>query len=214
MVDQSSNSIQWELQARNLNRVADRRFSVKLGSTIYQIVVNSPESLSYIVYVDGKPFHLQIAPLGKDNNATDYEDKRMFRIDVEGRWLRIEVVKSGDGQYRVWIEGNEINAHIGPPGPVTAKSRPKSVAVGGRKIPSGAGAAGGDPKKIIAIIPGRIVAISIKEGQYIEDGQEICVLEAMKMSQVIRSSDAGTVKTVNIQPGKVVFVGDLMVELV
>jgi len=68
-------------------------------------------------------------------------------------------------------------------------------------------------KQIVAPMNGRIVRISVQAGDRVRPGEEVCVLEAMKMEQSIRTSVAGVVKEVRAQPGQSVPAGEVLVEL-
>jgi biotin carboxyl carrier protein len=72
-----------------------------------------------------------------------------------------------------------------------------------------AGTAG--PLEIRAIIPGRIVAVSVTPGDALEPGQQLLVLEAMKMQNELRAPRSGTVEQVRAAVGQNVEVGDLLV---
>ena len=48
-------------------------------------------------------------------------------------------------------------------------------------------------KVVRAPIPGVIISVAVKAGDVVQHGQELCVLEAMKMKNVIRASRAGTI---------------------
>jgi biotin carboxyl carrier protein len=56
-------------------------------------------------------------------------------------------------------------------------------------------------KQVKAPIPGTIISIHVSEGDQVEYGQELCVLEAMKMKNSIRSSRAGKIAEVMIKEG-------------
>lgn len=71
-----------------------------------------------------------------------------------------------------------------------------------------AGASG--PLEVRAIIPGRIVAVSIAQGETVEAGQQILVLEAMKMQNELRAPRDGTIERVAVAVGENVEVGDLL----
>ena len=74
---------------------------------------------------------------------------------------------------------------------------------------SDAGTSG--PLEIRAIIPGRIVAVSVIPGETLEPGQQLLVLEAMKMQNELRTPRSGTVEQVRAAVGQNVEVGDLLV---
>lgn len=57
---------------------------------------------------------------------------------------------------------------------------------------------------VTAPLPGRILEVLVKEGDTVAEGQEIVVLEAMKMENSITTDYAGVVKAVCVQPGDTV----------
>jgi glutaconyl-CoA/methylmalonyl-CoA decarboxylase subunit gamma len=56
-------------------------------------------------------------------------------------------------------------------------------------------------KNVLAPIPGVIVSISIKQGETVSFGQELCMLEAMKMKNLIRSNRSGKIAAIHVAPG-------------
>ncbi|PNJ78291.1 PCCA isoform 4, partial [Pongo abelii] len=62
-------------------------------------------------------------------------------------------------------------------------------------------------------MPGVVVAVSVKPGDAVAEGQEICVIEAMKMQNSMTAGKTGTVKSVHCRAGDTVGEGDLLVEL-
>ena len=62
-------------------------------------------------------------------------------------------------------------------------------------------------------MPGRVVSVNVKPGDDVSEGQEVCVVEAMKMEQSIRTFQGGRVKTVHIRPMQQVGTDDPLVEL-
>ncbi|KAI5942988.1 Propionyl-CoA carboxylase alpha chain, mitochondrial [Manis javanica] len=62
-------------------------------------------------------------------------------------------------------------------------------------------------------MPGVVVAVSVKPGDMVAEGQEICVIEAMKMQNSMLAGKTGKVKSVNCKAGDTVGEGDLLVEL-
>ncbi|HEY9076315.1 MAG TPA: biotin/lipoyl-containing protein [Anaerolineaceae bacterium] len=51
---------------------------------------------------------------------------------------------------------------------------------------------------VVAPIPGVILSISVKPGDAVVFGQELCILEAMKMKNVIRANRAGTISIIHV----------------
>lgn len=71
------------------------------------------------------------------------------------------------------------------------------------------GVAGG-PVDVRAIIPGRIAAVNVASGDAVAAGQQLLVLEAMKMLNELRSPREGTVDRIAVAVGETVEVGDLL----
>ncbi len=62
-------------------------------------------------------------------------------------------------------------------------------------------------------LPGRIVRVAVAPGDTIVAGQELLVIEAMKMHNEVRATSPGTVARVAVAPGDAVELGDLLVLL-
>ena len=67
--------------------------------------------------------------------------------------------------------------------------------------------------RVDAYMPGRVVALLVKEGERVEKGQGVLVLEAMKMENEIRSESAGEVRRLHVQMGEAVETGDPLFEI-
>jgi biotin carboxyl carrier protein len=66
------------------------------------------------------------------------------------------------------------------------------------------------PLEVRAIIPGRIVAVSVTAGEAVTAGQQLLVLEAMKMQNELRAPRDGTIERVAVAVGATVEVGDVL----
>lgn len=62
-------------------------------------------------------------------------------------------------------------------------------------------------------MPGVILSVLVKTGDQVVTGDEICVLEAMKMHQILRADWSGIIKTVHVQEGQQVLDGDIIADL-
>jgi biotin carboxyl carrier protein len=83
------------------------------------------------------------------------------------------------------------------------------------KAHRGAGAQADDgPLEVHAIIPGRVVAVSVKPGDAVEAGSQLLVVEAMKMQNELRAPREGTIDRVGVAVGQTIEVGDLLVVIV
>ena len=71
-----------------------------------------------------------------------------------------------------------------------------------------------DPQKVFsAPMPGTILSIEVNPGDQVIIGDAICVLEAMKMQQVLRADWSGVVRSVLVTVGQQVMNGTPIVEL-
>lgn len=71
---------------------------------------------------------------------------------------------------------------------------------------------GGSADAVTAPIPGVIVAVLVKEGANVSQGQELCTLEAMKMKNAIRANHAGKIGAIKIAVGDHVRHGQVLME--
>ena len=62
-------------------------------------------------------------------------------------------------------------------------------------------------------MPGLILSVAVKVGDQVVTGDEVCVLEAMKMQQSLRADWSGVVSAVHVKPGQQVLDGDPIVDL-
>ena len=68
-------------------------------------------------------------------------------------------------------------------------------------------------KNIIAPMPGLILDIMCKEGDEIEEGNSLLILEAMKMENVIKAEGSGTIEKIHLKIGNTVEKGQLIIEI-
>ena len=74
--------------------------------------------------------------------------------------------------------------------------------------------AGRAPTKLFSSpMPGVILSVAVSVGDEVVTGDEICVLEAMKMQQMLRADWSGIVRSVHVEAGQQVLDGDPIVEL-
>ena len=67
-------------------------------------------------------------------------------------------------------------------------------------------------KYLLAPMPGMIVSVNVKDGQKIKSGENILILEAMKMENMIIADKDKKIKKINIKPGDVVEVDQKLIE--
>jgi len=62
-------------------------------------------------------------------------------------------------------------------------------------------------------MPGKVIAVLVAEGDAVEAGQPLVLVEAMKMETTLAAGIAGTVRRVAAQPGQLVDAGQVLVEV-
>lgn len=70
-----------------------------------------------------------------------------------------------------------------------------------------------DERKVLSFIPGTITKIYVTEGQHVDEGQELMILEAMKMKNTLFSSRSGKIVKINVAEGEQVPKSKVMLEL-
>jgi len=144
---------------------------------------------------------------------------REIDLDVEELGADRFEVQVGGETYDVILSGDEElpDATITPavtPGRAaaartTVKTAPTPADAAPRApiAPRRATTAGGG-SSLNAPMPGVILEVSVAAGEAIERGQQVAVLEAMKMNNVIRSPRAGTIGELCVAAGQAVGHGD------
>ncbi len=66
------------------------------------------------------------------------------------------------------------------------------------------------PGATVAPMPGTVVRVSVEQGQRVEAGTELLVLEAMKMEHRVLATSAGTVTELLVEQGRQVNAGDVL----
>jgi propionyl-CoA carboxylase alpha chain len=67
-------------------------------------------------------------------------------------------------------------------------------------------------KMIISPMPGLVVSMDVAVGETVREGEQVCIIEAMKMQNIIRAEREGVVKAVNAKGGDSVAADEVLVE--
>jgi len=143
--------------------------------------------------------------------------KKEFSIVIDGQNYLVKIQELAGGELEVELNGKthrvsmaEVLGQDAPsmPPPATKRAAPISTVT----TPQAQQPAPGRAGVLSAPMPGDIVQILVKVGDQVGVGQEVCVLEAMKMKNVLRASHAGTVKSIDVSLGQSVKYGETLVQ--
>lgn len=121
---------------------------------------------------------------------------------VEGKNASVTVNGTA---YQVELE--EAPAAAPVQAPVAAPVAAAAPAAAPAPAPAPAPAAAGAGKAVTSPLPGVIIAVKVNVGDTVKAGQEVAVLEAMKMENSIEATHDGTVTAINVAKGDSVLEG-------
>ena len=165
--------------------------------------------MKYITTINEKEFAVDIL----DDHHVSVNDK-VFEVDFES--------VSGQSVYSMLIGGRSYEAYVyegeeewqvllfGRQYPVKVEDEREKrlkTSVGGKVQESG-------EFQLKAPMPGLVVAVSVNEGQQIEKGQVLVILESMKMQNELKSPRAGKVEHVKVKAGESVEQKQLLVSVI
>ena len=128
-------------------------------------------------------------PVKPVDGDEDEKVERDYAVEVSGRKFDVKVIGSAFG-------GGGVSANGAGP----ARQAPKRSE---RKK-----SAGGGPDQIESPLQGNMWKVVVKQGDFVEEGQLLCIIEAMKMENEITAHKAGTIATLSIEEGKPISAGD------
>ena len=158
----------------------------------------------YDVIIDGKHYRLDLNRV---------EARWFCRLD--GRELEVDAIlarpdvlslRIGNLAYEIKSErvANDLHLWVGSTRFAAEVRDPRSLR-GRTRVGDDHG-----PKKIVAPMPGKVVRLLVREGDEVETGSGVAVVEAMKMQNEITSPKKGTVQKILVTEGAAVYAGDVL----
>ncbi len=149
------------------------KISAKAGDRVFDIVIERQDG-RYIVNVDGERHEVDAQKL-EDDFYTILLDSRSFEVSVERR-------------------GDAYHVRHGAAEQLVSFSDPSRRA---RERQSAAG-----PESVVSVMAGRVVRLLVREGDEVEPGQGVIVVEAMKMENEITAGKGGRVTALDVTEGQ------------
>ena len=137
-------------------------------------------------------------------------------ITAEGEISNVEVLYYGDGRLRALIDEEPIEAGIIQDAEeviVALRGETHTLRKPAPPTVDEAGPGADAAASLTAPMPGTVVKVLVEEGQEVEEGQLLLVLEAMKMEQPISAPHAGKVQSLPFEEGSLVPGGAVLVEV-
>jgi biotin carboxyl carrier protein len=155
-------------------------FIATLGEQNYTVEIEETGKSIYRISVDGNEFWVDGKKTGRTN----------FSLIVDNRSFEIEVDPNGD-EYRVLVDGRNYHVNL----------------IDEKRVRAGGGQAHGEiqGRQTVSVpMPGKVTAVLVAEGDRVEKGQGLVIVEAMKMENEVRSPIAGEVKEIKVKQGDTV----------
>lgn len=165
------------------------KWVVRSGSGTRQVEVERDGDRFRIV-VDGRPQQVEMVRLDGAFASLRFPDS--------GRSFQITYQKRGNGSWRVGVGQREFDLAVLSPAEAV-------------EVVGGARASG--PSRLMAPIPGKVVAVKAAAGDEVAAGQPLVVLEAMKMENELAAEQPGRVVAIHVADGDTVESGQLLIEL-
>lgn len=120
-------------------------------------------------------------------------------------------VRVGDRMFDLWLDGEGDKVRFVSGGfRASAVVENERSRIGARASRSGVAGAGG---RVSAPMPGRVVKVLVTEGEAVEAGRPLVVVEAMKMENELTAEAAGIVQAIHVTAGQTIESGALLIEL-
>jgi acetyl-CoA/propionyl-CoA carboxylase biotin carboxyl carrier protein len=126
------------------------------------------------------------APSGDEEEEAKAE--REYQVEVNGRLHSVKVIGAA--------------APAGGAAPAPGAKRPPKRE---KKAGGGSSASGND---VVSPLQGTMFKVNVEQGQEVEEGAIICVIEAMKMENEITAHKAGKITALNVAEGQPISSGD------
>jgi biotin carboxyl carrier protein len=160
--------------------------------------------MTYDVAIDGKSHRLELQQAeGRWLCRVDGSE-----VDVDAVLARPNVLslRIGNKAYEVKCErvGSDVHIWVGSRRFATEVRDPRSLR-GRLRASDDHG-----PKKLFAPMPGKVVRVLLRQGEEVDAGAGVLVVEAMKMQNEVKSPKKGTIQRVLVAEGAAVNAGDVL----
>ena len=144
-----------------------------------------------------------------ENGVTAEIDGRHYELEVSESTGGVLLIKNGTSVYRCRVEAKPETGkyEVG----LRGRSYPISI-IDPKRLRTSANAAGHGhgAAEIVSPMPGKVVRVLVEQGNTVEAGAGIIVVEAMKMQNEMKAPKAGVLVSLNTAEGATVNAGDVL----
>lgn len=138
---------------------------------------------------------------------------KKFKFTIRGNDYEVEILKYEDNVAKVEVNGTQYAVEVRSEvkqskTPVLVRQEVPAPTRSETKIKKTIGAT-----QIKSPLPGNIMHVYIKTGDEVKKGDNLMVLEAMKMENNIQAEKDGQISAVKVHPGESVLEGDVLIEI-
>lgn len=166
------------------------KYFARVDGREYECVLEGGNGTLSVV-VGGRRFAVDLRHIPRSHAWSVLVDGRSYEFTVHEHEEQLELA-GGAGVFHVAVEDARTHA-----------ARAQTAAARG---PQG-------PRIVKAVMPGIVREVLLAPGAAVEKGQALLILEAMKMQNEVRATEAGTVRTVFVKAGDTVEKGARLVEI-
>lgn len=131
-----------------------------------------------------------------------------YRVTVNGKEFNVLLHEKVHSIIKFEVENEVFEVEVTPTIQRPQATQSQGVVPKAAPAPRSTGASG---DKVVAPMPGIVVNVAVEVGAEVQQGQIVCVVEAMKMENNITSPRAGKVKEVLVQAGQEVDNGQALI---
>ncbi len=179
-------------QLRNREKQVSERWVVNIDEKSYLVNIIEKNSEYIKLECDKKEFEVK---------SSWHQGEKLFRGTIDGAEIGVRIVESNNtGSYLMQYSGNDAFVNVYSP-------RIAELSKFMPKIDKNA-----KPKNLLSPITGKIIRFKVKKGDKVQAGQELVVIEAMKMENSISASHDFVIGDIKFEESNTVGIGQVIME--
>jgi len=161
-------------------------YDIVISEKTYRVEI-AREGSRWAGKIDGKRFEVDAVPTARDILSI---------VEGEGKAYEVKRERALSGDLHMLVGSSRYSCEINDPRSLRTRRARAGTAEG--------------PQKITAPMPGKVVRILVPQGEMVEAGKGVIVVEAMKMQNELKSPKAGKVQKLLVAEGATVNAGDTL----